>query len=105
MNRRELLAGFSATVVTGSARAADAGPEIAFTFDDPKTQAVAGLRWQEVNERILSALDRHRVKSTLFVCGMRIDSPAGHDLIAGWNGAQHLIANHTYSHLDLNRVR
>ena len=104
MNRRELLADLSATVAARSARPTDAGPEVAFTFDDPKTQAVVGLRWQEVNERILGALDRHRVKSTLFVCGMRIDSPAGHDLIAGWDGAQHLIANHTYSHLDLNRV-
>ncbi len=56
MNRREVLAGLSATVVTRSARPADAGPEIAFTFDDPKTTAVGGMRWQEVNDRILGAL-------------------------------------------------
>ena len=31
-------------------------PEIAFTFDDPTTDGGGNLTWQDVNERMLSAL-------------------------------------------------
>jgi peptidoglycan/xylan/chitin deacetylase (PgdA/CDA1 family) len=77
-------------------------PEIAFTFDDPKLQHGAHLPWQEVNERILGALAKHGVKSVLFVCGMRIDADSGKELVGAWDRGGHLIANHTYSHLNFN---
>jgi len=77
-------------------------PEIAFTFDDPKTDGDGGLTWQEVNDRMLSTLAQQKVKAILFVCGKRVDSAAGADLIADWDGAGHLIGNHSYSHLNFN---
>jgi peptidoglycan/xylan/chitin deacetylase (PgdA/CDA1 family) len=78
------------------------GHEIAFTFDDPKTTNDAGLAWQEVNERILAALIKRKIKSALFVCGKRVDSPEGRELVAAWDRAGHCICNHSYSHLNFN---
>jgi peptidoglycan/xylan/chitin deacetylase (PgdA/CDA1 family) len=79
-----------------------ASPEIAFTFDDPTTDSDGGLTWREVNDRMLSTLAKQNVKAILFVCGKRLDSPSGPDLIAEWDRAGHLIANHSYSHLNFN---
>jgi peptidoglycan-N-acetylglucosamine deacetylase len=77
-------------------------PEIAFTFDDPTTSGGAGLTWPELNERILAALAANNLKSILFVCGKRVDSNAGSQLITTWDRAGHLIGNHSYSHLFFN---
>ncbi len=79
-------------------------PEIAFTFDDPKTTGGGGLEWPELNARILGALARNNLKAALFVCGMRVDSEAGRQLISSWDSAGHLIGYHSYSHLNLNET-
>jgi hypothetical protein len=78
-------------------------PEIAFTFDDPTTAGGVGLTWRELNQRILAALANRKVKSVLFVCGKRVDDEAGRQVIAAWDGAGHLIGNHSYSHLYFNQ--
>jgi peptidoglycan-N-acetylglucosamine deacetylase len=75
------------------------GPEVAFTFDDPRTEGAANLGWQELNERILATLAKYKVKAALFVCGKRVDTPSGRRLIAAWDAQRHLIGNHSYSHL------
>jgi len=77
-------------------------PEIAFTFDDPTTTGGAGLTWPALNECILAALAGNNLKSILFVCGKRVDSDSGSQLIASWDRAGHLIGNHSYSHLNFN---
>jgi peptidoglycan/xylan/chitin deacetylase (PgdA/CDA1 family) len=77
-------------------------PEIAFTFDDPTTDGGAGLTWAELNDRMLATLASHNLKSILFVCGKRVDSDPGHQLISAWDRAGHLISNHSYSHLNFN---
>jgi peptidoglycan/xylan/chitin deacetylase (PgdA/CDA1 family) len=87
---------------SGLLGAADKQPEIAFTFDDPKTDEGAGLSWQEINHRILAALDKHRLKAVLFVTGKRVDSDEGRHLVAAWDKDGHAIANHSYSHLAFN---
>lgn len=79
-------------------------PEIAFTFDDPATNGGAGFQWPELNARILRALAQHKLKAALFVCGMRVDSAAGRQLLSSWDAEGHLIGYHSYSHLDLNVV-
>jgi len=92
MNRRDFLnTALAAGICTAHAAPA---PEVALTFDDPKTL--------QVNDGILNALDKHRLKSILFVCGMRVDSDEGQKLIASWDQAGHLIGNHSYSHLNFN---
>jgi peptidoglycan-N-acetylglucosamine deacetylase len=107
MNRREFL--HHAVVMasfSGLARILEPseGSKIAFTFDDPTTNGGANLRWQELNERILAALANHKIRAALFVCGKRIDSAAGRQLITAWDRQGHFVANHSYSHLYFNNV-
>jgi len=104
MNRREFLSLTAAMTALASAPAAwsSTTPEIAFTFDDPTTNGGAGLTCSELNERILKTLAKRKVKTVLFVCGKRVDSETGQDLIGAWDAAGHGIANHSYSHLYFN---
>jgi peptidoglycan/xylan/chitin deacetylase (PgdA/CDA1 family) len=105
VNRREFikLAAVAAPLAGVPAlRSADAGPEIAFTFDDPKTNSDAGLSWQQINEHMLATLAARHIKAILFVCGKRVDSDAGRSLVAEWDHAGHDIGNHSYSHLNFN---
>ncbi|MBI9080960.1 MAG: polysaccharide deacetylase family protein [Pseudodesulfovibrio sp.] len=72
---------------------------IALSFDDgldPRSQLMASS-W---NSSILDALSKAQIKSILFPAGNRIDTPAGLSLVKDWGKAGHVIANHTYSHLD-----
>jgi peptidoglycan-N-acetylglucosamine deacetylase len=111
-DRRHFLVAAAAVAATSTAilprvsagAAAESRPEIAFTFDDAKTAQGGNRSWQEVNERILAALAKHKVKSVLFVCGMRVDNDAGHGLVGAWDRSGHLIANHSYSHFNLDAV-
>jgi peptidoglycan/xylan/chitin deacetylase (PgdA/CDA1 family) len=103
MDRRELLLCAAGLATVRAAASADA-PEIAFTFDDPTTNGGAGLQWPELNARILDAFAQHNLKGALFVCGMRVDTEAGHRLVSSWDSAGHLIGYHSYSHLNLNEV-
>jgi peptidoglycan/xylan/chitin deacetylase (PgdA/CDA1 family) len=104
MHRREFLrlVAVAPIVYSPLLRAADRRPEIAFTFDDPKLDPAAGLTWQEINQRMLRAMDKRGIKAILFVCGKRVDQPEGKQLIAEWDTAGHAIANHSYSHLFFN---
>jgi peptidoglycan-N-acetylglucosamine deacetylase len=107
MNRREFLCYTSVAAsqaVLPRALGAAPHPAIAFTFDDPVAKDRVHLGWNEVNERILAALSKHRVKAALFVCGMRVDSDAGQQLIGAWDRQAHLIGNHSYSHLNFGAV-
>jgi len=105
MNRRDLIR-FAAVLVPALRStvlcAQHRQPEIAFTFDDPEVEGAAGLPWQEINERILAALAKHRIKAVLFVVGKRIDSESGRSLVTSWDQAGHAIGNHSYSHLFFN---
>jgi hypothetical protein len=64
--------------------------------------AAGGLSWQQINERILGVLAKRNIKSILFVCGKRVDSDAGQQLVTAWDRAGHDIGNHSYSHLYFN---
>jgi peptidoglycan/xylan/chitin deacetylase (PgdA/CDA1 family) len=74
-------------------------PQVALTMDDPNISFASRIPWQEANKRILGALKAHQLNAALFVCGMRVDRPEAHGLVAEWNDAGHLICNHSYSHL------
>jgi peptidoglycan/xylan/chitin deacetylase (PgdA/CDA1 family) len=105
MNRRRFL-GFTAALASLESAplvwGRNIAPEVAFTFDDPTTKGGANLAWQEVNDRILRTLKSRNVKSVLFVCGKRVDSETGRNLITAWDRAGHGISNHSYSHLNFN---
>jgi peptidoglycan/xylan/chitin deacetylase (PgdA/CDA1 family) len=106
MDRRSFIASigaFAAAVTLGSKELpAKSKPQIAITMDDPQVAAAYGWASEEVNRRILDALDKRKVHATLFVCGMRVDSAAGKQLLGTWNDAGHTLGNHSYSHLFLN---
>lgn len=75
---------------------------LCLTFDDGSVDSVGGYAWPEWNAMLLQTLERVEVKAAFFVCGKRVDSPAGDSLVQSWSEAGHLIANHTYSHAWLN---
>ena len=76
--------------------------EIAITIDDPNTTETFKLNWQERNNSILKTLDKHKIKAALFVCGMRVNDLNGKELLNKWDKKNHLICNHSYSHLYFN---
>lgn len=76
--------------------------QMAITIDDPTTAETPKLNWRERDSMILKTLDKHKIKVALFVCGMRVDSPGGKILLNNWDSKNHLICNHSYSHLYFN---
>lgn len=76
--------------------------QISITIDDPTTVETPKLTWQQRNESILKTLDKHKIKAALFVCGMRVDDSIGKTLLKTWDDQNHLICNHSYSHLYYN---
>ncbi len=78
-----------------------AKPQVAITIDDIDLNAndTPLLSLDERNTKILQALKNNgNLQAALFVCGMRIDNPQGKKHLAEWDKANHIIANHSYSH-------
>jgi hypothetical protein len=69
-------------------------------MDDPRLKLDSGMQWPDANARLFKALAGRGVRAALFVCGMRVDAPEGARLLSAWDQAGHLIANHSYSHLN-----
>ena len=76
------------------------GQNISFTFDDPSDPEKPNQ--SDISPRILAALNIANLKSALYVCGMRVDTPSGVRLIQEWRASGHEISNHTYSHKSLS---
>jgi peptidoglycan/xylan/chitin deacetylase (PgdA/CDA1 family) len=73
--------------------------QIAITIDDPNTVDTPILSWIERDSMILNSLNQHGIRTGLFVCGMRIDNENGKKLLNNWDANNHIICNHSYSHL------
>jgi peptidoglycan-N-acetylglucosamine deacetylase len=105
MHRREFLRS-AGTLVAASAlplgMPAAEKPRIAVTMDDPTTAVGPNISWREANRAILDTLEKWSLKICLFVCGMRVDSAQGKELLGQWDEAGHLICNHSYSHFSFN---
>jgi peptidoglycan/xylan/chitin deacetylase (PgdA/CDA1 family) len=71
-------------------------------MDDFHWRNAVKLTAQERNQSILDTVNKHSIKAAAFVVGRNIEDQEGKDLIAAWDKAGHLIANHTYSHRDFN---
>ena len=69
-------------------------PKIALTFDDGPNVACTG--------RLLDGLKERNVKATFFVIGKNVK--ANPKLIKRIHKEGHMIGNHTYSHLEMNKV-
>lgn len=93
------------------AQAAPQGRTVAMTFDDlpmvntgEHAQSIAVAA--ETNRRILEALKRHRAPATGFVVetSVRAIGPGADQLLKAWNRDRFDLANHSFSHADINTL-
>jgi peptidoglycan-N-acetylglucosamine deacetylase len=81
------------------------GGEIALTFDDAPNYDGRRFTGLERTHRILDALSQEGVQGAVFFCNTRkLDRDAGRERLELYARAGHGIANHTHSHLDLNKT-
>lgn len=81
-----------------------AAQRVALSFDDgfnPDTEPKAAA-W---NANILDALSAFDLEAIYFVTGNRVDTAEGLALVQDWGEAGHLIANHSYEHMNLGSPR
>ncbi|RYU91037.1 polysaccharide deacetylase family protein [Emticicia agri] len=87
---------------TQTAKQQQEKPKIAFTFDDGQIDDMGPYKLHQWNELILSHLKKHQLKAILFSMGRNKTNEKGKYVLASWNDAGHLIANHTFSHPNFN---
>jgi peptidoglycan/xylan/chitin deacetylase (PgdA/CDA1 family) len=97
-----LALGFSGIPAPFSVLACKRIPTFSITMDDFFWQNDVKLTGAQRNQAILEALQAHRTKAALFVIGRNIEDEEGKKLLTAWDQAGHIIANHTYSHRNLN---
>jgi len=108
MNRREftiaLGMGGVALGLGETGFSASKGPsEIAITIDDFSWNKSLRLSPDEPNRAMLQSLRSHGdLKAALFVACRNADSDKGKELLREWDRAGHVIANHSFSHEELN---
>ena len=73
-------------------------PQLALTFDDGNSKNRLSYDYNKINNMILDHLGKHKVKALLYVCGRNMDNKNGDEVLTSWNNAEHILANHTYSH-------
>ena len=107
MNRRtfaKLLGASSLVIGCGGVPvlARKPAPQFSITMDDFFWQNSLKLSGAERNQSILNTLSKHSIKAALFVIGRNIEEDEGKQFLSAWDRVGHLIANHTYSHRNLN---
>src|SRR6266404_4799280 len=98
---------WAAVLVCGLASAASGATELAVTVDDLPAHGPLPPDMQRVPtaERLISALRRHGVLAVGFVNGGQLrEHPERGDIVQRWLQAGFPLGNHTFSHLDINRV-
>ncbi len=78
--------------------------QVALSLDDaPFLRPSPLLAASAQHEAMRKALGVRKVRAILFVNGVNGgDTPEGRSILRAWGEAGHLIANHSYSHWDLN---
>ena len=77
-------------------------PKIAFTFDDGSIKDFGEYKLETWNQRLLDHLKKNKLKAILFSAGANKSGPKGKYVLSSWNKAGHLIANHSFSHVNFN---
>jgi peptidoglycan/xylan/chitin deacetylase (PgdA/CDA1 family) len=94
---------FALTTRQASAGPASETPQVAITIDDLAKHANPKLTGEGMTEALVSTLKAHsNLNVAVFVAGGNIDNDEGRRMLAAWNQAGHLLANHSYSHRNLN---
>jgi peptidoglycan/xylan/chitin deacetylase (PgdA/CDA1 family) len=81
--------------------------KVALTFDDlPSTgDYSSGESAQTIMRRVLSVLAEHKIRGVVgFVNASRLQLPGAERALADWIRGGNLVANHTWSHLDLHNA-
>src|SRR5262249_33435960 len=102
MRRRAFLfSSFGLVACAAAPRASERPAEsrrLAVTMDDPFVGETPMKDARARDAAILQALAAKGRHAALFVCGKRVDSPEGGELLARWSAAGHVLGNHSYSH-------
>ena len=77
-------------------------PHIAFSFDDGSTKDMLTYKSSEWNSMIRKQLKDNHIQAVWFVAGKSVDSDKGKQLLQKWDEDGHIIANHTYNHVNYN---
>ena len=82
-----------------------AAQKVALSLDDaPFLRPAPLMAAPPQHEAMRKALKARKVRATLFANGINGgDTPEGKAILRAWGEAGHLIANHSYSHWDLNQ--
>jgi len=106
MKRREFLGtlGASAVAFTLPSAKAQQGsmsslPQLAITLDDFNLFDTPTMTAGDRNRKILDALKAENLKAALFVAGRYVDSEQKRAYLKEWNDSDHIIGNHSFSHL------
>lgn len=77
--------------------------QLAVTFDDLPASNIATFEEQlRINRKILEILDHYQIKVVGFVIGSRVFGKT--DILDLWLKKGHDLGNHTYSHMDFDKV-
>jgi peptidoglycan-N-acetylglucosamine deacetylase len=96
VSRRDILAAFGGSIVASAA--ATEKPRIAITMDDLRWQDIPAAMRKDADDRLRAALERHKVRTALFVIGENGDTPEGRTILGEWTKRGHMIGNHTWAH-------
>ncbi|MCC6513392.1 MAG: polysaccharide deacetylase family protein, partial [Geothrix sp.] len=79
--------------------------KVALSLDDaPFLRPTPLMAAPAQHQAMLATLKARKVQAILFTNGVNGgDSPEGRGILRAWGEAGHLLANHSYSHWDLNR--
>ncbi|GAB3767140.1 polysaccharide deacetylase family protein [Spirosoma pomorum] len=77
-------------------------PKISFTFDDGSIDDFGQYKLERWNQLLLDHLTKNKLKAILFSAGVNKSGPKGKYVLNSWNKAGHLIANHTFSHINFS---
>lgn len=82
------------------------GQSLTLTLDDaPALGPTPHMTVMQRQKALLEALKAERVRVAIFVNGIDGgDTPEGRTMLEAWGKAGHRIGNHTYHHLNLDRV-
>jgi peptidoglycan-N-acetylglucosamine deacetylase len=75
---------------------------VCLTFDDGNPKDILGYNYRQWNQMILECLKEHKLQAIFYVCGKNLNTTEGKNILEGWDKSSHLIANHTYNHLNYN---
>jgi peptidoglycan-N-acetylglucosamine deacetylase len=75
---------------------------VCFTFDDGNPKDILDYTNDQWNQMILDQLKEYKLQAILYVCGKNVDNEKGKHILESWDNAGHIIANHTYTHLNYN---